>query len=114
MCVRFRGVWPMAPRGLLGRRRRVDCVAGGAAWTVWPMAPRGLLGLGAAPVARCVWLDFGRLTCEIRGFRPRGAKKEAWLSAGPPFSCDWSYLPGFSPLVAEIEFSLCCGHRLPI
>lgn len=47
MCVWFRGVWPVAPRGLLGRRRRVDCVAGGAAWTVWPMVPRGLLGLGA-------------------------------------------------------------------
>ncbi|EEA91709.1 hypothetical protein COLSTE_00051 [Collinsella stercoris DSM 13279] len=47
-------------------------------------------------------------------FPPKRGKKEAWLSAGPPFSCDWSYLLGFSPLVAEIEFSLCCGHRLPI
>lgn len=62
MCVRFRGVWPVAPRGLLGRRRRVDCVAGGAAWTVWPMAPRGLLGLSAALVARCVWLGLVALS----------------------------------------------------
>lgn len=52
----------MPPRGLLGRRRRVDCVAGGAAWTVWPMAPRGLLGLSAALVARCVWLGLVALS----------------------------------------------------
>lgn len=36
MCVRFRGVWPVAPRGLLG--------------------------LGAAPVARCVWLGLVALS----------------------------------------------------
>lgn len=62
MCVRFRGVWPMPPCEPCGRRRRVDCVAGGAAWTVWPMAPRVLLGLSVALVARCVWLGLVALS----------------------------------------------------
>ena len=62
MCVRFRGVWPMPPCEPCGRQRRVDCVAGGAAWTVWPIAPRVLLGLSAALVARCVWLGLVALS----------------------------------------------------
>ena len=66
MCVRFRGVWPVAPRGLLGRWRRVDCVAGGAAWAVGPAAPRVLLGLSAALVARCVWLGLAALLNVLR------------------------------------------------
>ena len=52
----------MPPCEPCGRRRRVDCVAGGAAWTVWPMAPRGLLGLSTALAARCVWLGLVALS----------------------------------------------------
>lgn len=50
MCVRFRGVWPAAPRVLLGL---------GA-------APRVLLGLSAALVARCVWLGLAALLNVLR------------------------------------------------
>lgn len=140
MRVRFRGVWPVAPRVLLGLSAALVARCVWLGLVALSIASCDRLGLAAllnvlrsrldlpATIARersiglgrvverasFDWLGFGRLICEIRGFRPRGAKKEAWLSAGPPFFMCRFYLLGFSSLVAEIEFSLCCGHRLPI